>query len=244
MTDERFDKMMTAYCDPDTEPFVYHEKKHRGFKAASVIAAALVLAVLGALIIPSLTKAKHSFVLTVNAAERGVSDEQVGTNYHTMTVYDKDHNFVEQYQAMDAELLINGDDIEDVSFRSLNGYGRFFVWTNPLPFDYHDDIGWWCDADGDEDPLYTPWHTRYLPDDSDYYTVTDIEHTNSWNTPYLYNISYTAVDDDGYYLQPENASDDRNDIVEITVTFTDGDTLTKRMSVTYPDGVLTVEEIG
>ena len=46
------------------------------------------------------------------------------------------------------------------------------------------------------------------------------------------------------FLQPDGASESRNDIIELTVTFTDGETQTRRLSVTYPDGVMTVQEIG
>ena len=49
---------------------------------------------------------------------------------------------------------------------------------------------------------------------------------------------------DGYLLQPDDFSEQFNDIAEITVTFTDGETQTRRLSVTYPDGVMTVQEIG
>lgn len=241
MTNEKLDRMMKNYVDRDTQVFAYHEKKHRGLKAVSVIAAALVLTVLGTLIIPSLNKGDHHFVLTVNAASNRAEDSQVGTIYSEYTTYDPNRNPVDHYYVMDAELMLNGDDIKDVSYRSQNGYGRFFVYYNPDPDDYHDDVGWWCDSEGNEDPFYVGWNTY---DYNDYYSISDIHPTNDWSEPYNYHIQYTAVDDNDKFLQPDDATSDRDDIIEITVTFDDGDTLTKRLSVTYPDGVMTVKEIG
>lgn len=240
MTDERIDSMMKKYCDPDVEAFGFKPKQHKAIKAVSVIAAALVLMVLCTLIIPSLTKGRHDFVLTVNAASDREEDSQTGTIYTECSVYDQDRYFIERYYVMSAELMLDGDNIEDVSFHSLNGYGRFTVFYDPDPDDYHDDRGWSCDSDGKVDPDYVGWRTYDYPE---YYNIAHIDPANDWSEPYLYHIQYIAVADDGYFLQPDAASSDRDDIIEITVTFDDGDTQTKRLSVTYPDGVMTVKEI-
>ncbi len=240
MTDEKMDRMMKSYCNPQAEVFEYKPKKYRGLKAASVIAAALVLTVLGTLIIPSINKDSHNFVLTVNAASDRTENSQTGTIYSENFVYDNNMNQVDHYYVMDAEVMLGGDDIEDVSFRSLNGYGQFFVLYNPDPDDYHDDLGWWCDSEGNLAPDYVGWRTY---DYDEYYNKAKIYPTNDWSKEYLYHIQYSAIDDDGYFLQPENATADRNDTIEIFVTFTNGDTLTKRLNVTYSDGVMSVEEI-
>lgn len=246
MTDNKLDCMLKAYCDREAEAFEFKPKKRARIKAVSVIAAALVLTVFAALIIPSLSKGKHSFVLTVNAANTRLQDSQSGTVYTEYTVYDKNKNRLDHYSVMEAELLINGEDIEDVSFRSLNGYGRFFIWKNPDFDDYHDDVGWWCDSQGNPDPLYVGWRTAYESDSVDrvdYYCEAEVDRSNDWSSQYQYSISYNAVDDEDCFLQPEAATSSRDDVIEITVTFADGDTLTKRLSVTYPDGIMTVEEI-
>ncbi|MBQ3264493.1 MAG: hypothetical protein IJH07_01820 [Ruminococcus sp.] len=240
MTEKKMDELMKAYCDPDTEPFVYQEKKHSGLKAASVIAAALVLVVLGTLIIPSLMKTKHSFVLTVNAAGREVSDEQVGTAYTKVTVYDKDHAYIGEYYKMDTQILMDGEDIDAISFRSLNGFGKFILWYNPVKGDWREDSGMWYDADGNEDSSFNGALYRI---EGDHYEKADAIYTSNWSTEYRYNLYYVALNDEGTFLQPDEATEDRNDTIEITVTFTDGETQTRRLSVTYPDGVMTVEEI-
>ncbi len=240
MTDSKIDIMMKAYVNPDVEPFSFNRKNHRGLKAASVIAAALVLTILSTLIIPSLTDDRHSFVLTVNAASDRAEDGQIGTVYSEHSVYDKDMNPVDRYYVMDAELILDGDHIEDVSFRSINGFGRFFVMYNPDPDDYHDDVGWWCDAEGKLDTDYVGWRTY---DYDEYYNKAEINETNDWSVPSLYHIQYTATNDDDRFLQPDEASSERDDIIEITVTFSDGAVRTRRLSVTYPDGMMTVKEI-
>ena len=240
MTDERFDKLMKNCVDPETEAFGYRPRKRTVLKTVSVTAASLVLVLLAAVIIPVLGGGKHSFVLTVNAAGDRAGDSQLGTIYTECNVYDKDMNFIERYYIMQAELMLNGDDIEDVSFRSLNGYGRFSVFYDPDHDDYHDDCGWSCDPDGNIDMDYAGWRTYDYPE---YYDIAYIDPANDWSVPYLYHIQYIAIADDGYFLQPDAVSSDRDDIIEITVTFTDGDTLTKRLSVTYPEGIMTVNEI-
>ena len=240
MNDNKFDKLMTAYCDPEVEGFEFKKKKNTGAKKISVVAAALIMVLLGTLIIPALSGSKHSFVLTVNAASDRLRDEDIGNVYAENSVYDKDMNFIERYYVMSAEMAIDGDDIDDVSFRSVNGYGRFYVSHDPDPDDYHDDSVWTCDPDGDPDPFYSGWRTY---DFNEYYVTSNIDTTNDWSKYCQYRIVYNAVDDNDLYLQPDKVTEDRNDIIEITVTFTDGDTLTKRLGVTYPDGIMTVKEI-
>ncbi|MBQ6336492.1 MAG: hypothetical protein IJI50_04590 [Ruminococcus sp.] len=241
MTEKRFDEMMKAYCDPKVEPFTFEKKKKTRLRGVAVMAAALVLVILGAIVIPSLTGSKHSFVLTVGAVDDRLIDRQTGTVYSEHKVYDKDMKPVETYYVLQADFMLNGDDIKDVSYRSVNGFGRFSVFYNPDFDDYHDDLGWMCDSEGNIDSDYTGWRTY---DFDDYYNVADIDASADWSEQYRYHIWYIAVDDNDMFLQPDGASESRNDIIELTVTFTDGETQTRRLSVTYPDGVMTVQEIG
>lgn len=254
MTNEKLDKMMAEYCDPDTQPFAYHEKKHRGIKAASVIAAALVLAVLGTLIIPSLTKTKHSFVLTVNAAEVSRGKYIVEKKVASVKLSDiEDGRPLDDYIDTAVGMSIIGDDIADISVRSLNHHGEFFIIWNAGGYEINDDgkfisdesYAELYDADGNIDPDFM---VRPVTPENDY----DGDVTVDWKIlegaegvfdgDYL--IDYMPLGADGYLLQPNDFGEQFNDIAEITVTFTDGETQTRRLSVTYPDGVMTVEEIG
>lgn len=241
MNEKRLDEMMKVYCDPDTKPFVYRARRHSRSKAVSVLAAALVLVIFGTLIIPSLNKTKHSFVLTVNAVGREITDEQTGTMYTKTTVYDKDHERIGEYYTMDSQILMDGEDIKDISFRSLNGYGAFILWDNHVKGEWRDDSGMWYDADGRENGSFNGAPPYRI--DEDHYEECSITYTNDWSVEYRYNLNYVAINDEGTFLQPDEATEDRNDIIEITVTFTDGETMTRRLSVTYPDGVMTVEEL-
>lgn len=66
MTNEKLDRLMKNYVDRDTQAFEYREKKHRGLKAVSVIAAALVIAV-GITLIPF--PKSYGFTVVANAAD-------------------------------------------------------------------------------------------------------------------------------------------------------------------------------
>lgn len=252
MTDERFDQMMTEYCDPDAEPFAYHEKKHRGLKAASVIAAALVLTILGTLIIPSLTKAKHSFVLTVNAEEVSRGKYIVEKTVASVKLSDVDDGRpLDDYIDTAVRMSITGEDIADISVRSLNRHGEFFI-IRAGGYEVNDDgkfisdgsYAELYDADGNIDPDFM---VRPVTAENDY----DGDVIVDWNMlegskgvfdgDYL--IDYMPLGEDGYLLQPNDFGEQFNDIAEITVTFTDGETQTRRLSVTYPDGVMMVEEL-
>lgn len=243
MTDKRIDEMMTAYCDPEAEAFEFKEKKRGGVRAVSAIAAALVLVMLGAFIIPALTGVGHSFVLKVNAAERKAADDQVGTTYSIVTVYDKNDVFVGSYYTIGTQILMDGEDIENISFRSLNGYGEFMLWYNPDKDSLNDDVGTWYDADGNEEGSFNG-----VPDgildilEGEYSAPAEIVHTNDWSAEYRYALTYYALDDEKKFFQPDEGIEDRDDTIEIKVTFTDGDTVIKHLSVTYPDGIMTVNE--
>lgn len=248
MTEKRLDEMMNAYCDPETDAFAFKEKKHKGVKTASVLAAALVLVLLGVFFLPTMTGRKNSVVIEISAADTRAEDNQIGTIYCENTLYDSKMNPVDHYYMMDAELMLNGENIEDISFRSLNGFGRFFVWYNPDFASYHDDVGCWYDSQGVEDPFYTGWKTYDGGEIEEYHYHTRFadagDNDSFWSREYHYRIQYIAVDDNDRFLQPDAADESRNDTIEITVTFSDGDMLTKRLSVTYPGGVMTVKEIG
>ena len=244
MTDKKLDEMMTAYCDPEVEKFEFKEKNKSRTKAVSALAAALVLVMLAAFIIPAFTGTEHSFVLTVNAAERKATDEQVGTAYSVVAVYDKNNNPIGSYYTIGTQILMNGEDIDDISFRSLNGYGEFMLWRNSDKDSWRDDTGMWYDADGNEDSFFNG-----APDgifdrlEGEYYAPAEIVHTNDWSTEYRYALMYYALNDERKFFQPDEGIEGRDDIIEIKVTFSDGDTMTKRLSVTYPGGVITVSEI-
>ena len=240
MNEERFDRMMKAYCDPETEAFSYRERTSRRIGIKSMIAA-LVLVMISAMMIPAFFSNRHSFVLEVSAAENRLLDSASGKVYSEITMYDMNGNFLDRYYTMEAEMLIDGDDIEDVSFRSLNGFGRFCVWYDSDSENIGDDWGMWYDSGGEEDPFYLGRPDKFGL--SEYYAKSDLDHTADWSKQYRYHISYVATGDDGYFLQPEDICGERDDIIEITVTFSDGDILTKRLSVTYPDGVMAVHEI-
>ena len=241
MNENSFDRMMKRFCDPETDAFVYHERKNHRISPKSAIAAALVLALISAMLLGALFSPRHSLVLEVSAAENRLSGSESGKVYSEVTVYDTEMNLLDRYYEMEAEMLLSGDDIADVSFRSLNGCGRFFVWYDPDFENYSDDWGMWYDPDGNEDPFYIGRPNKFGL--NEYYSKSDPDYTADWNRQYQYHISYVAVGDDGYFLQPEEISAERDDMIEITVTFRDGDTQTKCLSVTYPDGVMAVREI-
>lgn len=253
MTEKRLDEMMKAYCDPDTQPFAYHENKHRGIRTASVIAAALVLTILGTLIIPSLIKTKHSFVLTVNAEEVSRGKYIVEKTVASVKLSDVDDGRpLDDYIDTAVRMSITGEDIADISVRSLNRHGEFFI-ICAGGYEVNDDgkfisdgsYAELYDADGNIDPDFM---VRPVTAENDY----DGDVTVDWKIlegaegvfdgDYL--IDYMPLGADGYLLQPNDFGEQFNDIAEITVTFTDGETQTRRLSVTYPDGVMTVEEIG
>lgn len=253
MTDERIDKMMADYCNPEVEPFAYHEKKHKGLKAVSVMAAALVLVILGTMIIPALAGTKHSFVLTVNAAEvsRGkyIVEKKVTSIKLSETGGGRS---LDDYIETAVGMSVTGDDIADISVRSLNRHGEFFIIRNTGGYEVNENgrfvsdgsFAQMYDADGNADPDF---EVRPAIDENEY----DRDFIVEWNMlegaegvfegDYL--IDYMPLGADGYLLQPNEFDEQFNDIAEITVIFTDGDTLTKRLSVTYPDGVMMVEEL-
>ena len=67
INDEKIDKMLRAYCNPDTGTFAF--KKPKKLKHTALIAACLVLVILaGIIFIPSLLPEKeHSFIIVANA---------------------------------------------------------------------------------------------------------------------------------------------------------------------------------
>ena len=254
MTEKRFDEMMKAYCNPEVEPFTFEKKRKTRLRGVAVMAAALVLVILGAMVIPSLTGSKYDFVLTVNAEEvsRGkyIVDKKVASVKLSDT---KDGRALDDYIDTTVSMSVTGDDIADIGVRSLNRHGEFFVIKNAKGYEVNDDgrfvsdksYAQMYDADGNLDPDFM---VRPVTPENDY----DGDVIVDWNMlegaqgvfdgDYL--INYMPLGADGYLLQPDDFGEQFNDIAEITVTFTDGETQTRRLSVTYPDGVMTVQEIG
>lgn len=70
MTNEKLDRLMKNYVDRDTQAFAYHEKKHRGLKAVSVIAAALVLIIALVLALPIIISSENNRVDTDSTMKR------------------------------------------------------------------------------------------------------------------------------------------------------------------------------
>ena len=76
MTNEKLDRMMKNYVDRETQAFAYHEKKHRGIKAVSVIAAALVLIIALALVLS-----------IIQFSENDKANTDLTTKRYTVTAY-------------------------------------------------------------------------------------------------------------------------------------------------------------
>ena len=85
INDEKLDKMLKAYCNPDTETFTF--KKPKKLKHTALIAACLVLVMLaGIIFIPNLLpKKEHSFIIVANAQsldEEGLaSADEITTDF-------------------------------------------------------------------------------------------------------------------------------------------------------------------
>lgn len=124
MTDERLNKLMNAYCDPQTEAFEYKEKKHTAVKAVSVIAAALVL-VVGLTMIPF--PKSYGFTVVANAADvpQALSEDSpiaVGEISRVSSGVIIDDNGVTYVtEQASADITVNGENIKKVTYRVNQG---------------------------------------------------------------------------------------------------------------------------
>ena len=129
---------MKKCMNPEVETFAYQPKKHRGVKIASVIAAALVLAISGTIILPLLTASRHGFVI-ITAAE--TTDEEglclgsdlsvvigsISPLMRTVTTLGDcpDHGVIHFTEQAYFEISVRGEDIRSITY-SLNN-GRFLT---------------------------------------------------------------------------------------------------------------------
>ncbi len=242
---DRFDDMMHSYCERDTHPYVY--KKKNTFKYTSLVAVALVFAMLlSVLLIPSGDSDTNSFVLSVSA-----SDALDDATYHAVSANKVYETIGDEVVYRGPSLKVTGENIEKVraycteGFVNLSCFAKDFNVTDKRFFELYPP------ADHVPDPLFV---SIYLVNDEgefeevivdpqefiapdldrgiDYNCIEIVDENKHPEEKYIY-IGCSPRKENLKDLLPEEFSPAYNDTIVVEVTYLNGEVETQTASISY-----------
>lgn len=271
MNEKKFDEMMKAYCDREVDSFELKERRNP-MKYTSVLAAALVLAILATIVVVPRASSDNSFTLTVSAAQSEkedvlhyvvseeklysikVSESESDETITTDVAYGKDDDI--EYLALSPLFNVTGENIEKVRAYSDKGNIAIALCAknyNATEISNYDNFSI---DEGEPDPLVvTPYvkdsEGNYVEANPDTwqdrylksYSCVEIEDINRNPDEKYISISCYPIDKNCEFLMPENFSSDYSDKVTIEVTYLNGEVQKKYANITFEDSNMIVDVI-
>lgn len=230
--DEKLDLMMKNYCNRESAnlDFVYRPKKNYAIKRC-VLAASLAMAILiGGFAYAGLNKNSNYFTITACAAT--AKNNAVLSKWNIICKDDLG-NTLSDVDSVCLNIGIDGNNVADISVKSENSCGFFDVIDGNSIYSLN--------ANGENCSNYD---CRYR--ESETISNATALYCFSINEGEVFNedffekydkvIIYKPCNNDGYCLYADELDNARDDVIKITVTYTDGTTETQTVSVTYPNG--------
>ncbi len=228
MNNDKFDKMMSSYCNREVETFEFSEKKNP-IKRISLIAAALVLVFLSVIILSpgkaTSDSGENSFTLTASAAEVECSVEEI-------------------FNA--TPFIIEGENIQKICAYSKDGHTSI-AFGATKNYNVTDKYQYKNSPPGSDvpDPLFV---IPYIKDENGKLIKANLSTEIARQTPYTYveivdenkkpdskhiPIICMPINENKEYLLPEKFSTKYNDTIVVEVTFANGEKQTKTATIVY-----------